>query len=355
MKFLPYVLMLSMVNSCIELELSAPAFPSMVRHFGVTESLVGLTLTYNLLGFCFGAFLWGPLSDSFGRRTVMLWGNGLLLLGAFGCVLAPNMGFLLVSRFFQGMGAATSAVVVSAIIADVYSIKRASKLYGFMNAVFTSLMAGSPLMGGFLTQWIGWRGNYGFVALVCLVSWLVLWQFLPETQREKRPLQILGTIRDYKTCLFHGRFLRLCLVPSFLYGGYLSFVGLAPFIYMDKFNLSLVSYTVHQGVIIGHFVVASALFGWIVQWIGEGRTLLLGSILALGGGWGTLMMGHPLFLTVSMSLYSLGFALIYPLVFARSMEVFPHMRGIAASVNMGLRYSLCALVTVVSNYLYNIF
>ena len=111
----------------------------------------------------------------------MLMGNGILAIGAIGCVIAPSISFLLFARFIQGLGAATSAVVVSAIIADRYKTKEASKLYGLMNAVFTTLMALAPVMGGFINNAIGWRGNYGVVALICGASWFLLMAFLPET------------------------------------------------------------------------------------------------------------------------------------------------------------------------------
>ena len=181
MNLLPFLLIFALINSCIELEISAPSFPSIMSYFGVAEDIVGLTITTNLIGFCIAASLYGPLSDAFGRRRIMLMGNGILAIGAIGCVIAPSISFLLFARFIQGLGAATSAVVVSAIIADRYKTKEASKLYGLMNAVFTTLMALAPVMGGFINNAIGWRGNYGVVALICGASWFLLMAFLPET------------------------------------------------------------------------------------------------------------------------------------------------------------------------------
>jgi DHA1 family bicyclomycin/chloramphenicol resistance-like MFS transporter len=112
MNLLPYLLMLALMSSCIELEISAPSFPSMMTYFGVSESIIGLTISMNLIGFCLAAIIYGPLSDSYGRRKVMLFGNGVLAIGAIMCVLAPTFQILLFARFIQGLGAATSAVVV---------------------------------------------------------------------------------------------------------------------------------------------------------------------------------------------------------------------------------------------------
>lgn len=154
-RFLPVLLVLSLINSCIELEISAPGFPEMMKYFQASTVQISLTITYNLIGFCLAALIYGPLSENYGRRMVMIIGNGILAIGALGCVLAPNLEWLYVSRLFQGLGAATSAVIVSAIIADVYPLRKAASLYGIMNAVFTLVMALAPTLGGLINLWVG--------------------------------------------------------------------------------------------------------------------------------------------------------------------------------------------------------
>ena len=179
---LPFVLVLALLSSCIELEISAPSFPDIMNQLQVSETMVGLTITYNLVGIFIASLIYGPVSEYYGRRRIMLIGNAILAIGAMGCVLTPSIEWLLVSRFIQGFGAATSVVIVSVIISDVYTTDRAAKLYGVMNAVFTIFMALAPVLGGFINASIGWRGNYGIVAVLCAISWLVLFFFLPETR-----------------------------------------------------------------------------------------------------------------------------------------------------------------------------
>ena len=152
LKILPYLLIIALLNSCIELEISAPSFIDIATYFSVSAAVVGSTITYNLFGFSLASILYGPLSESYGRRRIMLIGNGILTIGAIGCVIASSIDWLLMARFIQGLGAATSAVVVSAIVADVYDSRQSAKLYGIMNAVFTSVMAISPVLGGIINN-----------------------------------------------------------------------------------------------------------------------------------------------------------------------------------------------------------
>lgn len=353
MTLLPFLLIIALINSCIELEISAPGFPAIVDALNTTESKVGFTITVNLIGFSLAALFYGPLSEVYGRRRIMLIGNGILTLGAIGCVIAPTIGWLIFFRFIQGIGAATSAVVVSAIIADIYPTDRAARLYGIMNAVFTSLMAIAPLIGGIINEVIGWRGNYGVVAAICVISWVVLFFFLEESKPEKDSWHPGKIASDYKKLMTSSLFLSGASIPSILYGCYLAFVAIAPFIYMDRFAMSMFSYTLSQGAVIAAFALSSAVSGKITNRFGVKTTLTAAFALALSGSVAMLTANRSMMLTVSMSLFSIGFALIYPIIFARSMEVFPEVKGTASSAIMGLRYLICSAITGAASFFFN--
>jgi len=346
-------LIFSLINSSIELEISAPSFPDIMQHFGVSAAMVGLTLSYNLLGFCLAALFYGPLSDAYGRRRTMLVGNGILCLGGLGCVLAPSMQWLLIARFVQGLGAATSSVVVSAIIADVYRAEKATRLYGIMNAIFTTFMAMAAVAGGFITVAFGWRGPYGVVAIISLISWGVLFFCLPETHLHRTPLHIKKVLQDYRKMLGSALFLVAAAVPSLLYGCYMAFVAIAPFLYMQVFDMSIFLYTLHQAVIIAVYAITSLYAGKISQRypvvvvIWGALALLVGGILCL------LLPSTACVFTTAMSISCIGSAVLYPIIFPKSLEIFPALKGTASSIIMSLRCFLCAGATGVASYCYS--
>lgn len=353
MKSLPFILMFALINSCIELEISAPSFPDIVVALKASENMVGLTITYNLIGFCLASLAYGPLSDLFGRRRIMLIGNAILVVGAIACIIASSIGWLLVARIIQGIGAATSAVVVSAIIADVYKTEEAAKLYGLMNAVFSTMMAFAPIIGGIINYQIGWRGNYGVVAVICVISWFLIFLFLPETKTCVEKINIRVLFNGYKKLFSSVSFLGAATAPSLLYGGYMAFIAVAPFIYMNKFNLNMASYTFNQGAIIASFAITSAAFGKIIKVLGKKMTLLVATFLPFVGSMSMLFSASSLELTISMSIFGVGFALIYPIIFAYSVEIFPDIKGAVSSVIMSLRYLLCSIITGFATYFYN--
>ena len=299
------------------------------------------------------AVFWGPASDRYGRRYIMLVGNGILVVGAVGCAFALTFQMLLMFRVIQGIGAATSAVVTSAIIADVYSSDRAVRLYGLMNAVFTIIMAISPILGGVLNTVVGWRGSYGAVAVISIISWGALYFFLPETKLLTGRIISDKTMVNYRRLLSSSLFLSAAIIPSLFYGCYISFVAVAPFIYMQVFEVGMLMYTLHQGVIVLFFAITSMYSSQIIQLLGKKRALHLALFVA-GVGSGLMFYLNTIgAITFAMSLFSVGFALLYPTIFASSLEIFPDMKGLASSVIISLRYFICAGITAIVSYFYN--
>jgi DHA1 family bicyclomycin/chloramphenicol resistance-like MFS transporter len=356
--FLP-LLILSLIACCIEVDISVPSFPDMGHYFKVEDGLIQLTIASNLLGFSLGSALYGPLSDSYGRRPIMVWGNAILALGAIGCVIAPTISILLFTRFIQGIGAAASAVIVFAMIADVYTSKiKAASLIGSMNAVFTIFMAGAPLAGGFINEVVGWRGNYGIVATICLISWICLVFALPETNKINKRLHFPKIRNDYRRLLTNYTFISASLTPSLLYSAYLSFIAQASFLYIETFGLSLIEYVLHQAFVVLIFAIVSLFSGKITKKIGPKGSITKGLVLSGIGAISLAILSltgaqSPNLMTLLMSLVSLGSAISYPVIFAASLEIFPEIKGTSSSVIMSMRAFLCFGFVAINGCLYN--
>ena len=356
--FIPLII-LSIVACCIEIDISVPSFPDMAHYFNVSGDIIQMTIAYNLLGFGLGALAYGPLSDSYGRRPIMLWGNGILLIGAVGCVIAPSIPFLMATRFIQGIGAAASAVVAFAMIADVYPEKdKSAALLGIMNAVFTGIMAFAPLLGGFINEAFSWRGNYGIVALICLVSWIFLVLTLPETKKTQEPFRLEKISLYYMQLLTNFPFFCASMVPSMLYSIYLSFIAQASFLYTETFQLSVMEYVFHQAVILVTFAVVSLLSGRITRKIGSRKSVNLGMLISLIGS--IALVGtcitfpiSPNLTTLFMSIICLGSAISYPVIFGASLEIFPEIKGTSSSLIMSMRSLVCFGTVAATGYCYN--
>lgn len=358
MKVLPFLFVFSLIATAIEIDISVPSFPDLAHYFAVSDGMIQLTIALNFLGFFLASLVYGPLSDSIGRRKAMLIGNALLAIGALACVLAPTIAWLLAARFIQGLGASASAVIVFAMIADVYQGEKAVKLIGFMNALLTVLISLAPVIGGFINEALGWRYNYGIVALICTLSWLLLLLLLPETKKDVMPFRLSKVCKDYGQILSNATFLSASFAPSLLYCAYLAFVACAAFLYMETFGLSIRHYTFHQALIVAFFSITSFFSQNIIQKLGTAKSLVLFTLSYLIGALLFVLFSLTMPLcanavTFSMVLIQLGFAICYSIIFAKSLEIFPKLKGTATSVIMSMRALLCAAFVWLASLLYN--
>ncbi|GGZ24827.1 Bcr/CflA family drug resistance efflux transporter [Streptomyces olivaceoviridis] len=353
-KFLPTLLVVALIGTIIELDMSVPSFPDIARTLDASESSVQLTVTYNFFGYCLGALAYGPLSDRFGRRGVMLAGNAVMLAGALGCAVAPTIEFLLASRFVQGIGASTSVVLVFVIIADVYEGTRLLKMFGLTNAAMSTFMTAAPALGGLINRTLGWRGNYAVVFAVTLVSLLLMALFLPETKTERVKVSARRVAGDYRRLLGSGEFLAASLVPSLLFAAYMVFIAASSFLYTDTFGLSTVAFAGNLLVIVASFAITSLFATKIMELLGSpGRTVACAITATLAGVALFLAFGDgPVSTTVSLAVFCVGFAAVYPVVFGRSLQVFPELQGAASSLNMSSRALLVTLFTGVASSLF---
>lgn len=344
-RFLPFVFMISMLSGAIELEMAAPCFPDMVKSLCTTPHLLGQTLSINLFAFCIASLFYGPLCERFGNRLVMIVGNAILALGAFCCALSSSIEMLLFFRFIQGVGAATSAVIVTIMIAQMYRQNEALKLYGMMNAFFTTLMALAPIFGAIINEAWGWRANYFTVAMVCFFSLLVIIFFLPNTQKTESK-SFKSTLVAFKKLLSSSLFWSASLVPSLFYAFHLSFVGMAPFLYRSIFELDNFWYSIHQAIMIASFAVVSLFAGYLPKFIKIKNLVIFATLFYLLFGILMVTAKTPWWVTLFVSGIGVSAAILYPIIFARSMEIFPDDKGVASSLIMTIRYLLCAFITM---------
>ncbi|MGL9757629.1 MAG: multidrug effflux MFS transporter [Wolbachia sp.] len=354
---LPFLLILSLIAKFVEIDISVPSFPDIVRYFNVPEGTIQLTIAYNFLGFCIGGLFFGPLSECYGRRRMMIIGNTFLLIGAVGCVIAPSVFYLLISRFIQGIGASTS-VVVFAIIADSYKGEEAVKFIGIMNSVLTIIMAIAPVLGSFINEIVGWRGNYASVAILCFISWALLLFLLPETKKDRDVFSLKKMMKDYKKLLSSSKFMVLSLQQSLFSAAYMSFITCGPFLYMETFGLSSTIYALHQGAIVGSFSLISLFSIKILKKFGAVWCVISGTSV---GAIGSLLlvilsviMPHSFYLvTLSMIIFSIGCAICQPVVFNASINVFPEIKGTASSALSFIRAFIMAIFIGLTSYVYN--
>ena len=356
--YTPILIILSFIVYCIEIDLAVPSFPAMKSVLQTTEAWMQMSLSLNFFGFFLGALLYGPLSDSFGRRPVILSGCTIYVIGGIGCALMNSIDLLLLFRFIQGLGASSGCVILYAMIADIYPPEKMAWFHGIMNATITVVMAGAPILGSFISQTFGWRYPLITIAVLSIMTLVMMVVLLPETRVQKTPWHLKSVVSDYKRLLVNHEFTCLTFGPSLLVGVYMTFVGTAPFFYQTQLGLSVFSFGLHQGAVLASFSLVSLFTGKINHWLGMKRSAHYGNILAITAaailyGLSFYLGGYPYSITFFMCLHVMGIALSFGTTVAIAFNVVPEVAGASSSLIMASRLLFSSLMVAYASKTYN--
>lgn len=334
---------------CIDTYL--PSFAAISRDFGVPPVYVQQTLSAYLLCFAGMMLFHGTLSDSFGRRPVIIVSLVVFTLASIGAAFAGNIGALIVFRALQGLSAGAGTVVGRAMIRDRLSGPEAQKMMSDVTIVFAVAPAIAPILGGWLQLWFGWRSVFAFLAIVGLLLGVVCWRALPESlpagQRQAfHTRQILG---NYWTALKHPRFLLLAFAMAFSSMGFFVYIASAPHFVPQVLGLPATSYGWLFIPLVGGMVSGAMVAGRLAhrrepsQLIRAGY-LMMAAAAALNLGYNLLYPAAVPWAVLPLFLYTFGVSLASPSTMVLTLNVFPEMRGLAASLQAFVQMLLFSLV-----------
>lgn len=211
-----------------------PAFPGIARGLDMPVEAMGATFTVFFFGFAITQLLVGPLSDRYGRQPVAVVGIALVMAGSILCAGAPNFSLLLVGRVVQSLGAAATSVLARAIARDRFGGEALTRVMAFVMVAMATAPGFSPLLGGVLETWLGWRSIFlasaVATALAGLGYALVVGETLPSSQR--RALSPLAIARDYRSLGVERPFILPALAISLTVGSLYAVFAASPRILM---------------------------------------------------------------------------------------------------------------------------
>jgi DHA1 family bicyclomycin/chloramphenicol resistance-like MFS transporter len=355
-----FLIIVIFVTACIETDIYLPAFADMIQAFQVSEEAIQKLLTWNFFGICISCPIYGPLSDSFGRKKPLLAALGLFFAGSIMTIFAESFDLMLWGRLLQGLGSGGCFTLGTAIIFDSFQAEKAIWAMNKLNVIIPLIMGGAPLLGGFLNLSFGFRSNFIAIAIFVLLSLVVTILFLEETlPKEKRSeLKPQKLFTDFKTVLTSVPFWQLCGVVSLIYGGYLAFLSGTAVLFVVEFGMAKSLFPLYQGAILAAWVIGSLTCDRALQKWGNKKLKKIGSILFFIGGVGIgitalLFPRDPNLITFFMFLFTFGANWASGLYYGESMEVFPDMKGIAASILTSARLLFSALAIAAVGKLYN--
>jgi len=320
------------------MQILLPALPVIRESFQVSAELAQLTLSLSMLSIALGTLTYGPLSDKYGRKPVMIAGLLITIIGSVFCVLAPTIELLIGGRIFQAFGAAVGLVVARAIVSDVYGPRHAARVIATLVMIMVVIPMLSPLLGGELMQRFGWRSVFVFITVLTSVILLFLVLRLPETLVKAVPFSGIGSMLATFLHLLSSRvFCGYAFCVSFVSVIFFAFISAAPEIMVSGLKRPPTEYGYYFVMIPLGFMAGSYLARRHGVRLGPHKMITYGVWVTITGISVALLLQiagyqHPLFLFTPIAFAVFGNGISLPNAQASAINEFPQYAGSASGL-----------------------
>lgn len=324
----------------ITTDLYLPALPAMTSSFSATLSQAQLTLSALLLSFGVSQLAWGPLSDRFGRRPILLCGLAAYLLAAIGSVLAPSMVLLIVWRTVQGAAMGAVVMCARALVRDLYQPQDGARIMSKGLSGLGTLACISAPVGGLLAQFYGWRAALMAVAVFGAATLLLVALRFKETLPHKNlhALQPAVLLKTWQEILSNPAFLAFSALSIASYGGLFTFLASSSFVFITVLGLSkvqfgMVMFFTSLSYVLGTFVCRRLLVRLSVQ-----QTVAIAAVISLCAGTLMGLLAWTGVISVwaimgPLALFMLGHGIHQPCGQSGAVGPFPKAAGAASALN----------------------
>lgn len=335
----------------ISTDLYLPALPTIEEAFRTNVATVQLTLTVYLIGFAFFQLLFGPVSDRFGRRPVLLGGTAIYCVASIGCMVAPRIDVLIGFRFLQAVGASAGVVLCRAIVRDLFEREQAARVLSYMGTAMALAPALGPIVGGYLTVAFGWRANFLLITAFASLALLGVIFLLEETNRHLDPgaLRLRTIAGNFRHLLGQRRFLGYLLASSASYSGLFAFISGSSFVFIRVLGLTPDRYGYCFATVILGYMTGTQIGGRLTMRLGVTRLVVAGCLLDAAAGAAMLGLAMAGITSVAavlapMVVYMAGMGLVLPNAMAGAIAPFPRQAGAVSSVVGFAQYGIASLV-----------
>ncbi|WP_134802054.1 purine nucleoside transporter PunC [Shigella dysenteriae] len=331
-----------------------PAFAAIQADLQTPASAVSASLSLFLAGFAAAQLLWGPLSDRYGRKPVLLIGLTIFALGSLGMLWVENAATLLVLRFVQAVGVCAAAVIWQALVTDYYPSQKVNRIFATIMPLVGLSPALAPLLGSWLLVHFSWQAIFATLFAITVVLILPIFWLKPTTKARNNSQDGLTFTDLLRSKTYRGN----VLIYAACSASFFAWLTGSPFILSEMgyspavIGLSYVPQTI--AFLIGGYGCRAALQKWqgkqLLPWL-----LVLFSVSVIVT-WAAGFISHVSLVEILIPFCVMAIAngAIYPIVVAQALRPFPHATGRAAALQNTLQLGLCFLASLVVSWLISI-
>lgn len=328
-----------------------PAFSGIAQSLGATPVEMQQTLSAYLFGFAFMSLFHGAISDSLGRRPVVLWGLAGFTLASVGCALSHSIGQLVFFRAMQGLTTGAGIVVARAVVRDMFDPTQAQKVMSQITIYFGVAPAIAPIIGGWLFVHAGWHSVFWFLTAVGVILWIANYKLLPETLHlsHRQPFKARNLMQGYWQLGLDPRFILLALASGVPFNGMFLYVLSAPAFLGESLGLAPTQFFWFFVMTISGIMAGAWVSGRMAGRLAPGQQIKYGFIIMLLIAVinliaNLLFKAHVAWAIFPIAIFAFGWAMMVPVVTLLVLDLYPARRGMASSLQAFVASSTNGLV-----------
>ncbi len=337
-----------------------PGIPDIRSEFAVGAGAGQLAMSAFVYAFAAVQLVYGPLSDRFGRRSVLLWSMSLFTLGAVLAVIADSFETLVAARVIQGIGAGAAPAVARAVVRDIYGPERSGQVMSYIMAAFGIIAVANPIAGGVLTDWFGWRAIFVYMTAYGAIIIVLVWHRLAETLPARGPegLRSRRLLPNYGVLFTNRQFVVITVCTCCIHAAMFGWLSGSILVFIESYGATPSLAGTFISVSLGGFIFGSIVAGRIsvrlgsIRLIGAGNLICLSSAaLALAPAYAGVQSAPFMIAPVIAFMFGVGF--VIPPGSAAAIAPFPSMAGAASSFLGFSQITASSTVILISGYLYD--
>lgn len=341
------------------MQILLPALPVIKETFQVSDDVAQLTLSLSMLAIALGTLFYGPLSDKYGRKPVMILGLSITIVGSAFCYFANTIELLIVGRFIQAFGGAVGLVLARAIVRDVYGAQGAARVIATLVMVMVVVPMLSPALGGELILWLGWEYVFVVIAIASIIIFVLLLRSLPETLKEPVAFAGVAAMAANYLLLFKSRaFCGYAFCVTFVSVVFFSFISAAPEIMVSVLRRPPTEYGYYFVMIPLGFITGNYCARHYGRKIELNKMITIGASIGVGGIFIAVVLQlsgfhQPLALFAPIALAVMGNGITLPNAQAAAINEFPQFAGSASGLTGFLQMFFSAIAAQLVAVIFN--
>jgi MFS transporter, DHA1 family, multidrug resistance protein len=348
-----WLLTLITFSGTLAMHIFVPALPEAAQDLGASIGAMQMTMSVYIFGLAVGQLAYGPLSDRFGRRPILMTGLVLYTVTGLAAAFVPNVDSLIVLRLFQALGGCAGLVIGRAIVRDTALPHEAARRLALMNLMVAVGPGAAPLVGGLLAATLGWRSIFFLLAALGVVNLTFTWRLLSETREQTSGASFATLTRNYRQLVVSPSFLGYAVGGGCATTAMYAFIAASPFIFVHQLNRPDYEVGIYLAVLVSGIWLGSMMATQLIARVAMDRLMIRANLVSVLAAFTLLAVVLSAHLTVplavgSMFVFSVGVGVASPAALTQAMSVNPHVIGSAAGLYGFAQMGVGALCTAVA-------